>query len=712
MKKITEAVFVLATLIAIVSRCGAQLITTPPPPYTFLQPGFTQATFGITPSNTFICGVAFAPDADVWAVGFGGTVGPTIFRFDSQTTNIGGYHPIVSTTTNGATQCGITNHPNGNLYSNTTLGVVELSNPIADGTSPVLLRTIGLPGNALGIEVDPQTKHLVYVGFDCDGSTTAHSCTLYDLDPTAAEPISTAIAVLSSSSGLFPVGSIDGIAFDPSGNFLFLSTGNLTILKRNGSTFAPVQQVTPIETGCTTSCVFHVTDGIAFHATSPQFVVTDNIDGTMTRFDFPNTDFTQPPTVSLFASGGARGDHSGVGPDGCLYITLDPGTFQGPDTIGQICGGFAQPPGSSQTVTLTYQNSGGQPETQIATIPGVPNSDPTAQSLALTLASVTNAINVSVTFFYEPTDLSTGTHGVGIADGVCEAGATETQDFDCRLADHFNYPTQLLANGDRLVPHIIPSHNNEGVWVRVIATRVSDGQPAVAGVDYNGPVDWYYAWNTNPSLVPPPTTGLAATAAISGAPNPEYPPGWNNLNPQMYDRPGANTDIAFITNITTYSKFNCTPTCVGTADPGTGGRTGTLNDIVVAAPPNPPAGSTDVVEPLIPFPTISPFPYVAGRPMLVAFELEKAGTEISDPNALTSPHSVTVGTLDSKGAWVAVQYPPGFPKTFRYNPFFKVYYIFLSSAPYKTDGTVYTLQINSDLFPQPVNAKFVMKKDE
>jgi hypothetical protein len=349
------------------------------------------------------------------------------------------------------------------------------------------------------------------------------------------------------------------------------------------------------------------------------------------------------------------------------------------------------------------------PETQIATI-GV-QSDPAAQSLALTLASVITPIDVTVTFFYEPTDLSTGTNGVGVADGVCELNATEDQDFDCRLAANFTYPSgTLLPAGDRLVPHIIPSHNNLGVWVRVIATRVSDGQPAVLGVDYNGPVDWYYAWNSNPPLVGSP--GFAATSALfTGAPNPDYPAGWNNQNPQMYDRPGENVNIAFVTNITTFSK-SCTPTtCVGTADPGTGGRTKTLNDIVVAAPPNPPTGTPlDAVELQVPVPGISPFPYRSGLPMLVTFELENESTEKSDPTALTKPHSVSIATLDPSGAPIQVQFPARFPTTFNYNPFFKVYYIFLSPAPYKTDGTVYTLQINSDLFPQPVNVKFVVKK--
>ena len=364
---------------------------------------------------------------------------------------------------------------------------------------------------------------------------------------------------------------------------------------------------------------------------------------------------------------------------------------------------------SSNSTNLPFSPSP-TPETQIGTI-GNP-TDPAAQSLALTLASVINPINVTVSFFYEPTDLSTGNHGVGIADGVCEQGATEDTDFDCRLSGNFTYPSQtLLPPGDKLVPHIIPSHNNLGVWVRVIATRVSDGQPAVPGVDYTGPVDWYYAWNSNPSLVGSgPTITSLVNSLVTGAPNPDYPPGWNSLNPQMYDRPGENVDIAFTRVITTYSKFDCNPTCVGTADPGLGGRTPTLNDIVAAAPPNAPAGSADVVELQVPLPGISPFRYLSGLPMLVAFELENAVTDKSDSTALTPPHSVNIATLDPNGIPIPLQFPKGFPTTFNYSPTFKSYFIFLSPAPYKTDGTVYTLQVGSDLFPQPVNVKFVVKK--
>jgi hypothetical protein len=364
---------------------------------------------------------------------------------------------------------------------------------------------------------------------------------------------------------------------------------------------------------------------------------------------------------------------------------------------------------SSQTVTIQFTTNPGT-VTKIATA-GDP-SDPAAQSLALTLTNVTTTINVSVTFFYEPTDLSTGTHGVGIADGICEASANESTDFDCRLAGTFTYPDGgtlfgTSVTGDRLVPHIIPSHNFLGVWVRVIATHLN-GTPAVAGTDYAFGVDWYYAWNTNPLLAPGGLSGESQNPAAPGAVNPEYPAGWNNLNPQMYDRPGE-LGIPFIKNITTFSK-NCAPTCVGTADPGVGGHTITLNDVVAAAPPNPPSGTAlGTVELQVPVPGISPFPYFKGLPMLVSFELENETTEASIANALMSPHSVSVATLDFlTGKNIPVQFPRGFPTTFTYNKLFKSYYIFLSPAPY-TPGTKYTLQINSDLFPAPVTATFVVK---
>src|SRR5262249_31477785 len=148
-----------------------------------------------------------------------------------------------------------------------------------------------------------------------------------------------------STTGAF----IDGIAFDPTGDFLFLSNRTLnvvTILARDGS----LVQNSPVIVG--------VPDGITFHATTPKFVVTNNNDGTMTRLDFPADDFTMPPALSVFASGGFRGDLTQVGSDGCVYLTqdgtrFDDGTTSLDDSLVRICGGFAPPSGVSTTTTST-----------------------------------------------------------------------------------------------------------------------------------------------------------------------------------------------------------------------------------------------------------------------------------------------------------------------------------------------------------------------
>ncbi|HWW83411.1 MAG TPA: SdrD B-like domain-containing protein, partial [Vicinamibacterales bacterium] len=100
-------------------------------------------------------------------------------------------------------------------------------------------------------------------------------------------------------------------------------------------------------------------------ATSPKFIVTNNNDGTMTRFDFTNDDYTTAPTATMFASGGFRGDLTQVGADGCIYATQSQGgggatTLDGArydntmvtteSSVVRICepngGGFAAPPTS------------------------------------------------------------------------------------------------------------------------------------------------------------------------------------------------------------------------------------------------------------------------------------------------------------------------------------------------------------------------------
>jgi hypothetical protein len=150
----------------------------------------------------------------------------------------------------------------------------------------------------------------------------------------------------SSTFSTVTTGSfIDGIAFDPTGTYLFVSNRTLntvTIINRSGG----LVQNSGVISG--------VPDGISFHATAPKFVVTNNNDGSMTRLDFPGDNYTMPPTLSLFASGGFRGDLTQVGPDGCIYLTqdgtrYDDGTSSSNSSIVHICPGFAPPPGVGGT---------------------------------------------------------------------------------------------------------------------------------------------------------------------------------------------------------------------------------------------------------------------------------------------------------------------------------------------------------------------------
>lgn len=286
--------------------------------FTFLQTGFTQSVYGVGPE--FFGGVAFANNGDP-LVDFCQFGGSGLRRFDHlTTTTVNGSQIHPSTVESSSAGCGLTNHPDGTLYSNTSGGVVNLS----ASTGAQLRAPFGPAGNALGITPDPQSGDLVYNG---SGGT------VYDVNRafTTVKTFSTAL------NGHF----LDGIFFDPTGNYLFVSDRSpgfhLTILRRDGS----LVQSIPMS---------DEPDGIAFHAAAPPFVVTDDTNGNMTRFDFPGGDFTKVPTLSMFASGGFRGDLSQVGADGCLYVSqagtrYDNGVTGSTNSLARICGGFAAPPG-------------------------------------------------------------------------------------------------------------------------------------------------------------------------------------------------------------------------------------------------------------------------------------------------------------------------------------------------------------------------------
>ena len=302
-------------------------------PFPFLQPGLSQELFatGQLPPGEIDGGIAFAVNGDVWVDSCNRN---TLFKFQTAATTIvngTSVHPqSPGSPISSAAGCGLTNHPDGTIYSNTGGGVANLD----ANTGAQLRPTFGPQGNGLGIAVDPQTNNVVYVGGTGGSCFGTPPCTIISVNPTTA--VSSTFAQLAATDATF----IDGIFFDPSGGFLFMAVRNpdrgLTVLNRNGVVIQHVSMNT-------------FPDGVAFH-TLPDYVVTNNNDGTISRFDFSSNNFTLAPTQSLIASGGFRGDLSQVGPDACLYVTqagtrfLD-GTLSTDNSIVRICPNFVPQPG-------------------------------------------------------------------------------------------------------------------------------------------------------------------------------------------------------------------------------------------------------------------------------------------------------------------------------------------------------------------------------
>ena len=329
--------FTLITIAAIAVEARAQDCTGPgagAQPFFFLQSGFSQQLFATDPTS--YTAIGFAPNGDLWwGLGpniFFPTTPSTLARFSSTSTaqvHATTVHvlepgsPFASTVGTG-----MTNGFSGNLYSNTMLGIVMLD----PNTGSLLAGPFGPAGSGLGIATDPQTGNLVYVG--ADGGT------LFFVDPAL------------TASGIFATATsgrdLDGIYFDPTGNFLFaalsLPEAGLGVVNRQGN----LLQVIPNPGGGVPGSFCDGPDGVAFHR-APDFVVSTNRNGTMTRYDFPNG-FAQPPVVSIFASGGFRGDFTQVGSDSCLYVSQD-GTRFNDTTVSldrsvvHICPNFVAPPG-------------------------------------------------------------------------------------------------------------------------------------------------------------------------------------------------------------------------------------------------------------------------------------------------------------------------------------------------------------------------------
>jgi len=323
-------------------------------PFTFLQAGYTQEVFAAsTTAGGNMGGVAFAADGDVWVKVCGTTAGP--LRFDlarTATVNSTSIHPLQTTpAVTTAPGCGITNHPDGRIYLNSSVGAQRL-----DADTGAVLGVVGPPGSLYGITVDPQTNRLVYASASCVGVA---SCTLVSVDASTGNV---------QNFATFPAGGslefVDGVTFDPTGNFIVVcgrtglfpnDTPFMFVLNRNGTIARQLQ-------------ADHFPDGAVFH-TNPFYMVTNNNDGTISRFDFPADDLRQGPNQTIIASGGFRGDLTSVGADGCYYIT-EAGTRYAnfvtttENSVVRICsnaGKFAAGPGVGPQITLVANAFGDTP---------------------------------------------------------------------------------------------------------------------------------------------------------------------------------------------------------------------------------------------------------------------------------------------------------------------------------------------------------------
>jgi hypothetical protein len=297
--------------------------------FLWIAPGFTDNFYDY--EATVWGGVAFAPNGDPWLC----NNTDFVQRLPADTvTPVGGGSfghratGIVPSTcayvSTHRRDGGLSNNPDGFIYANTQHGVLRI-----DPNTGMDLAHFGQGGNGQGITTDPRTGSLVYAGDD--GAILT------------APP--------GGSSGVFSTATVgrpvEGIVFDPTGSVLFVAedpldpnsqplTGSVDVIARDGALLQSI-------------AVPGGPNGIAFHGQAPQFIVTDNLDGTIWRLDFPNG-YAQPAVVTEFASGGFPGDLSQVGPDGCLYVIQEHHRFDDGssnsnfNSLVQICDGFDSPP--------------------------------------------------------------------------------------------------------------------------------------------------------------------------------------------------------------------------------------------------------------------------------------------------------------------------------------------------------------------------------
>jgi sugar lactone lactonase YvrE len=323
---------------------------------------------------------------------------------------------------------------------------------------------------------------------------------------------------------------------------------------------------------------------------------------------------------------------------------------------------------------LTF-NASAMPVSNIATVncPSgtVPCTDANAHSLKLTVPAVSSGFTLTVTSVEVP---------ISEANGLCEAGHTEANDFDCRFVGYFTI--QSNPNGDVVVPQCIPYSNGNCVYY-----RVSNTPPEAS---YTPGVLEYIAWN-NTSYAPPRF----------------YDPN----NPRLFDDPDDppyDVNHQFVFDITTYYKP--TGNFVG-VDNGIGGGTKHFNDFVVAYPAAPSYAYTMSFVP--PLSSTRKAHFEQGDSIFVRFTLSPntpAGIATQTPNHVG--YSVlldtnTTGCSDFSGTIEPTLTPANSPADFTYNPIRQLYDLKLRGI---YPAGQYKILLNSNLAPQKC-AVFVVTKD-
>ena len=264
--------------------------------------GYTATVVATSPD--FLGGIAFAPNGNLVGDTCSGGGGALLSWSTTSTSVVNGTTLFNSLGSSGnGLGCSLisgTKSGTPTLFTNTFGGINQVDN---NGN---IITTYGGTGNALGLSQNPITKDIQFVA--SNGSNQIETL----------NPITGTITPFTFAGGF-----TDQITWDNSGTFLYASNRSANSLDKYNTSGTLVASY----------LLGHEPDGIAI---ANGLLFTNNTDGTITDVN------PGDGTVSLFATGGFRGDNTVVGPDGCWYVTqagtrYENGATSGDNSIGKIC---------------------------------------------------------------------------------------------------------------------------------------------------------------------------------------------------------------------------------------------------------------------------------------------------------------------------------------------------------------------------------------